>query len=81
MVITGGMGTIGGPIIGAVIFTMLPEVFRATEEYRNILTGTLLILVVIFFPEGIMGLINRRLARRNAVMAPSPSRGTGVEPA
>jgi branched-chain amino acid transport system permease protein len=71
MVITGGIGTIGGPIIGAAIFTMLPEVFRFIEPYRNILTGSLLIVVVMFFPEGIMGMINRRWAHRRA----------GVEPA
>lgn len=59
MAITGGIGTIGGPFIGAVIFTILPEVFRALETYRNIMTGGLLILVVMFFPEGIMGMIMR----------------------
>lgn len=59
MVITGGIGTIAGPFIGAAIFTILPEVFRALETYRNIMMGGLLILVVIFFPEGIMGVIMR----------------------
>jgi branched-chain amino acid transport system permease protein len=44
-----------GPFIGGAIFTILPEVFRAFETYRNILVGTVLILIVIFFPEGIMG--------------------------
>lgn len=63
MVITGGIGTIGGPLMGAAIFTVLPEVFRFIEPYRNILTGSLLILVVMFFPEGIMGTIHRRWAR------------------
>jgi branched-chain amino acid transport system permease protein len=71
MVITGGIGTVGGPLIGAVIFTVLPEVFRFIEPYRNILTGTLLILVVMFFPEGIMGMLHRRW----------PRKGAGVEPA
>jgi branched-chain amino acid transport system permease protein len=55
MVITGGIGTIWGPFIGGAIFTVLPEVFRAVETYRNILVGAVLILIVIFFPEGIMG--------------------------
>ncbi len=55
MVITGGIGTIWGPFIGGAVFTVLPEVFRAVETYRNILVGTVLILIVIFFPEGIMG--------------------------
>jgi branched-chain amino acid transport system permease protein len=65
MVITGGLGTIPGPIIGAVIFTILPEVFRFIEAYRNIMTGSLLIIVVMFFPEGIMGMIARRWKGRH----------------
>lgn len=81
MVITGGLGTVSGPIVGAAIFTVLPEVFRAIEQYRNILTGTMLILVVIFFPEGIMGLVNRRLARRKPESWPPQDPGAGVEPA
>jgi len=59
MVITGGIGTIVGPFIGGAIFTVIPEVFRAVETYRNILVGSVLILIVIFFPEGIMGKINQ----------------------
>ncbi len=59
MVITGGIGTIWGPFIGGAIFTILPEVFRAVETYRNILVGAVLILIVIFFPEGILGKLTR----------------------
>lgn len=55
MVITGGIGTIVGPFIGGAIFTIIPEVFRAFETYRNILVGSVLIIIVVFFPEGIMG--------------------------
>ncbi len=59
MVITGGIGTIVGPFIGGAIFTVIPEVFRAFETYRNILVGSVLIIIVIFFPEGIMGKIHQ----------------------
>jgi len=64
MVITGGIGTIWGPLIGGAIFTVLPEVFRAVETYRNILVGAVLILIVIFFPEGIMGKVVQWRERR-----------------
>jgi branched-chain amino acid transport system permease protein len=64
MVITGGIGTIWGPFIGGAIFTVLPEVFRAVETYRNILVGAVLILIVIFFPEGIMGKVAQWRERR-----------------
>jgi len=65
MVITGGIGTIAGPFIGGAIFTILPEVFRAFETYRNILVGAVLILIVIFFPEGILGKLARRRKSRS----------------
>ena len=65
MVITGGIGTIWGPFIGGTIFTVLPEVFRAVETYRNILVGVVLILIVIFFPEGIMGKLAQWRKNRN----------------
>jgi branched-chain amino acid transport system permease protein len=64
MVITGGIGTIWGPFIGGAIFTVLPEVFRAVETYRNILVGAVLILIVIFFPEGIMGKVTQWREKR-----------------
>ncbi len=66
MVITGGIGTMLGPFIGAAIFTIVPEVFRAFETYRNIMVGGLLIAVVIFFPEGIMGMIRQGRKKRGA---------------
>jgi len=65
MVITGGIGTLLGPFVGGAIFTILPEVFRAVETYRNILVGTVLILIVIFFPEGIMGKLAQRRKNRS----------------
>lgn len=74
MVITGGIGTIFGPLLGAAVFTVLPEVFRVVEPYRNILTGTLLILVVVFFPDGVLGTARRwarRAARRGAAQGDS----------
>jgi branched-chain amino acid transport system permease protein len=64
MVITGGIGTIWGPFIGGAVFTVLPEVFRAVETYRNILVGAVLILIVIFFPEGIMGKVAQGRMKR-----------------
>jgi branched-chain amino acid transport system permease protein len=65
MVITGGIGTIPGPFIGGAIFTIIPEVFRAVETYRNILVGSVLILIVIFFPEGVMGKLAQWRKNRN----------------
>jgi branched-chain amino acid transport system permease protein len=65
MVITGGIGTLVGPFLGGAIFTILPEIFRAVETYRNILVGSVLILIVIFFPEGVMGKLAQWGKNRN----------------
>lgn len=54
-VVVGGPGTIAGPILGAFAMTIVPESLRLFEEYRLFLFGLLLIVVIIFFPQGIVG--------------------------
>ena len=55
MVFIGGQGTIIGPIVGAVFFVMLKEIFvRNVGEYHLIVFGSLFILVVLFLPGGLM---------------------------
>lgn len=52
MVILGGSGTLWGPVVGAVIFTALPEVLRMAPEMKSLLYGILLLLIVLFMPQG-----------------------------
>ena len=56
MVIIGGMGTIVGPIIGAVTIVILPELLRGMAEYRQIIFSIFLIVTVLFMPTGLYGL-------------------------
>jgi len=53
MVITGGKGTVMGPLLGAVLFTIIPELLRAVETYRLVIFGALLMLVTLFLPRGL----------------------------
>src|SRR6266849_7854763 len=53
MVIVGGMGTLIGPVWGAILLTILPELLRGFGDLRLILYGTALTLVVLFMPGGI----------------------------
>lgn len=53
MVIVGGMGTMVGPVIGAVVLTFLPELLRGFGELRLMIYGVALTLVVLFMPGGI----------------------------
>ncbi len=56
MVYLGGIGSIGGSILGATIYTVLLEVLRPLEMWRMVLMPLLLVLLMIFRPRGIMGL-------------------------
>ncbi|MGH9808290.1 MAG: branched-chain amino acid ABC transporter permease [Terriglobia bacterium] len=65
MVITGGKGTLAGPIVGGALFGFLPEVLRAMAiqpEMQWIIYGVLMVLVVYFLPQGIVPAIERCLA-------------------
>jgi branched-chain amino acid transport system permease protein len=54
MVIVGGMGTMIGPVIGAIVLTFLPELLRDFGEFRLMIYGLALTLVVLFMPGGIV---------------------------
>jgi branched-chain amino acid transport system permease protein len=56
MVVAGGKGTLAGPIVGAVLFTTLPETLRAVTswQWQMLAYGALLILLVFFLPRGIV---------------------------
>jgi branched-chain amino acid transport system permease protein len=59
MVILGGMGTLFGPVIGAVVYLVLEELLSQVTEYWAIIMGPLLLLIVLFGRGGIMGLLGR----------------------
>jgi branched-chain amino acid transport system permease protein len=57
MVVTGGKGTLAGPVVGGLIFGLLPEGLRAlalAPETQWIVSGVLMVLVVYFLPRGIV---------------------------
>jgi branched-chain amino acid transport system permease protein len=56
MLIVGGMGTLIGPIIGAVFLVIFPEAARFLAQFREIVYGAILILVILFRPQGIAGI-------------------------
>ncbi len=56
MVLVGGKGTLIGPVLGAVLVTLADEYLREAQQLRLTLFGLLVIAVVLFFPEGLVGL-------------------------
>ena len=55
MVILGGLGNIAGGVLGAVLLVSLPELFRAAAEYRMLIYGLALLLLIRFRPQGLLG--------------------------
>ncbi len=55
MVVFGGIGTRWGPIVGAIILGILPEISRPIMEYRTFLYGLLLVAMMRFQPGGLLG--------------------------
>jgi len=76
MVVAGGRGTVAGPLIGSLIYTILPELLRDVAELRQILYGLSIMLVIMCMPNGIAGLpgivkdwwLKRRQYREHAAL-------------
>jgi branched-chain amino acid transport system permease protein len=59
MVVSGGLGSIPGVIVTSVFFTLAPEVMRELQDYRMLSYGALLVIIMIFLPEGLAGAVRR----------------------
>lgn len=55
MIVFGGVGTIRGTIFGATFLSVMPELFRFVQEYRNSIYGLLLVFMMLFEPKGLLG--------------------------
>ncbi len=64
MVLIGGMGTTFGPVFGAVFIMALPEMLRVSKEYYQVIYGAGVAFTVLFLPQGILGLFNRKKAAK-----------------
>ena len=65
IVVLGGMGSIFGVIVGALILILLPEHLRALSEYRMLAFGSILVVMMIFRPQGIVANIRRHYRFEN----------------
>jgi branched-chain amino acid transport system permease protein len=60
MVLLGGVQTLTGPIVGGVVFTWLQDLLARETEYWRALLGGIILLLVLAFPQGIVGFIRSR---------------------
>ena len=85
MVILGGMGNLFGVILGAALIVALPELFREFEQYRLLAFGFMLMVLMVFRPQGLLTFRGRRQAvpEEASEMAPRapPLRASRCRPA
>jgi len=67
IVVMGGMGSIVGVIIAALVLILMPEYLRAFAEYRMLMFGAVMVLMMIFRPEGLIANVRRKYAGRKVV--------------
>ena len=68
-IVVGGLGTLLGPVVGSVSVAWLSQYLQALQDYRMVVFGPLLILLIMFFPQGIVGFFEARVSRRRAALA------------
>jgi len=56
-VLCGGMGTLVGPIIGAVVITVINEAIQVLGSYQMLVYGIFIVVAVIYVPEGLVGVV------------------------
>jgi branched-chain amino acid transport system permease protein len=77
MVIVGGAGFFLGPFVGALVSVLLPEWLRVTEGYYLILYSLLVMVMLIYSPTGILGILDRLVVERRTKAA-SAARATAA---
>ena len=76
--LVGGIGTLMGPLVGTMAITWLTQAVQSFEEYRMIVFGPMLVLLVIFMPKGVVGTFLTWRGRRLARKAPAKEGQTRV---
>jgi branched-chain amino acid transport system permease protein len=64
MTLIGGAGSFVGPMLGSVIYTLLQAVVKMYTVYWPLTIGTIILLIVLFMPGGVLGLIEKRIKAR-----------------
>lgn len=75
IIVLGGMGSTAGVIVGALIIVLLPEYLRAFTQYRMLLYGSILVLMMVFRPGGII----RKVRKSYVFKADGQVEGAGHE--
>jgi len=71
--LVGGTGTLLGPLLGAILVPWVTQMLQFLQDYRMLVFGPLLVLLIIFFPDGIVGSFLKQQARRAAALRRKPA--------
>jgi branched-chain amino acid transport system permease protein len=80
MVIVGGMGSIWGSVFGALFLTPLPNVLHLFDEYKDIFFGLILVVVMVFVPQGIAVAIRQKWFSRSVTEVARRGAEDGARP-
>lgn len=75
IIVIGGLGSIAGSVVGAVVLTILPELLRDFKEYNELVFGVLLLASLIVIPHGLVSLAPRIRARIRGAGQPKSALG------
>lgn len=80
MTLIGGAGSFVGPLLGSLIYTLLQAVVTMFTTYWPLTIGTVILLIVLFAPGGVLGLVEKRVkSRRDRVADTGRETATGTE--
>ncbi|WP_101842894.1 branched-chain amino acid ABC transporter permease [Halobacillus sp. Marseille-P3879] len=68
--LVGGIGTMAGPIVGTILIVSVSQSLQFLQDYRMLIFGPLLTLIIIFYPRGIVGLFNEMYMKRRSRKKP-----------
>jgi branched-chain amino acid transport system permease protein len=71
--LVGGIGTLLGPLLGAIGMPWLTQYLQVLQDYRFVVFGPLLVILVIFLPHGVVGTWQRWRRRKAAIASPAPA--------
>jgi branched-chain amino acid transport system permease protein len=74
-----GVGSVWGPIVGAAFYVAIPQVLSSLSQYENIVYGAMLLVVIIVFPEGLVGALRTLSSKIRGTGAPLEPGATLVE--
>lgn len=68
--LVGGIGTLSGPIVGTILIVVLSQRLQFLQDYRMLVFGPVLTLLIIFYPRGIVGAVASWTQKRKAMVHP-----------